>query len=75
MRFILPLWKCLVERTEGLERPSIPKIKKERRSFFDNDSDDEESQRIEPELKLSFFAPSLGSDAADEAASVSSRKS
>uniref|UniRef100_V5EU54 GATA-type domain-containing protein n=1 Tax=Kalmanozyma brasiliensis (strain GHG001) TaxID=1365824 RepID=V5EU54_KALBG len=65
MRFILPLWKCLVERTEGLERPSLPKIKKERRSFFDNDSDDEESQRIEPELKLSFFAPSLGSDAAD----------
>ena len=65
MRFILPLWKCLVERTEGIERPSIPKVKKERRSFFDNDSDDEESQRIEPELKLSFFAPSLGSDAAD----------
>ncbi len=65
MRFILPLWKCLVERTEGLERPSLPKVKKERRSFFDNDSDDEESQRIEPELKLSFFAPSLGSDAAD----------
>ena len=65
MRFILPLWKCLVERTEGLERPSLPKVKKERRSFFDNDSDDEESQGIEPELKLSFFAPSLGSDAAD----------
>lgn len=65
MRFILPLWKCLVERTEGIERPSLPKVKKERRSFFDNDSDDEESQRIEPELKLSFFAPSLGSDAAD----------
>ncbi|KAI3479509.1 hypothetical protein L1887_58420 [Cichorium endivia] len=65
MRFILPLWKCLVERTEGIERPSIPKVKKERRSFFDNDSEDEESQRIEPELKLSFFAPSLGSDAAD----------
>lgn len=65
MRFILPLWKCLVERTEGVERPSLPKVEKERRSFFDNDSDDEESQRIEPELKLSFFAPSLGSDAAD----------
>ncbi|CDU23341.1 uncharacterized protein SPSC_01970 [Sporisorium scitamineum] len=65
MRFILPLWKCLVERTEGIERPSLPKVKKERRSFFDNDSDDDESQRIEPELKLSFFAPSLGSDAAD----------
>ncbi|SAM59348.1 uncharacterized protein UBRO_01088 [Ustilago bromivora] len=65
MRFILPLWKCLVERTEGMERPSAPKVKKERRGFFDNDSEDEESQRIEPELKLSFFAPSLGSDAAD----------
>ncbi|SNX84107.1 uncharacterized protein MEPE_02815 [Melanopsichium pennsylvanicum] len=65
MRFILPLWKCLVERTEGIERPSILKVKKERRSFFDNDSDDEESQKVEPELKLSFFAPSLGSDAAD----------
>ncbi|CBQ68129.1 conserved hypothetical protein [Sporisorium reilianum SRZ2] len=65
MRFILPLWKCLVERTEGIERPSLPKVKKERRSFFDNDSEDDESQRIEPELKLSFFAPSLGSDAAD----------
>lgn len=65
MRFILPLWKCLVERTEGVERPSSPKVKKERRSFFDNDSDDEDSPRIEPELKLSFFAPSLGSDAAD----------
>ncbi|GAC99466.1 hypothetical protein PHSY_007067 [Pseudozyma hubeiensis SY62] len=65
MRFILPLWKCLVERTEGIERPSLPKVKKERRSFFDNESDDEESKRIEPELRLSFFAPSLGSDAAD----------
>ncbi|PWY97182.1 hypothetical protein BCV70DRAFT_71304 [Testicularia cyperi] len=65
MRFILPLWKCLVERTEGLERPTKPKIKKERRGFFDHDSDDEEMPKIEPELKLSFFAPSLGSDAAD----------
>ncbi|EPQ29147.1 uncharacterized protein PFL1_03434 [Pseudozyma flocculosa PF-1] len=71
MRFVLPLWKCVVERREGLDPASMPKVKRER-GFFDDfieDDDDDDSSNpdvkgIEPELKLSFFVPSVGSDAA-----------